>query len=247
MPVFSVGIVEFALTPLGFGLLAVLFGLGLSVWKRGAGTGLAAASVLFLWICGTPWMGDVLIKPLEEPFPPQPAHEVPDADAIVVLSHAIKPAYASRVHPDLINTSDRLWHAARLYHEGVASTIIVSGATAPVMETGLTGWDVPADSILLEPESQSTRENALFTTRVCRNRGIDRVVLVTSAWHMRRALGAFRSAGLEVVPAPIDYQGIRRSFPLSTYVPDVRGLTKTTKAVHEYLGYEYYRWRGWIE
>lgn len=247
MPVLRAGLVEFVLTPLGLGLLATLFGLGLSLWKRRAGGGLAVAGVLFLWMSGTPWMGNALIEPLEEPFPPRPASEVSEAEAIVVLGDAIKPAYASRVHPDLINTSDRLWHAARLFHEGTASTIIVSGETAPIMETGLIDWNVPADSILLEPESKSTHENALFTTRVCQNRGIGEVVLVTSAWHMRRALGAFQSAGLDVVPAPVDYQGIRRFFPLSAYLPNVRGLAKTTTAFHEYLGYQYYRWQGWVE
>lgn len=98
------------------------------------------------------------------------------------------------------------------------------------METGLIDWNVPADSILLEPESESTHENAFFTGRVCRNHGIDEIVLVTSAWHMRRALGTFQSAGLDVVPAPVDYQGIRRFFPLPAFLPNVRGLAKTTTA-----------------
>lgn len=247
MPVVAAGVVEVALTPLGVGLLVIVVGLGLSVWRRRTGTGLATVGVLVLWVCATPRVGDPLIQSLEANFPPQPAAEVSPADAIIVLGDAIKPAYGVRLYPDVVDTSDRLRHTARLYHAGVASTIVVSGTKAPVMETTLTDWDVPANSILLEPDSESTHENAVFTTRICQNRGIDEVVLVTSAWHVRRALGAFRTAGLEVVPAPTDFQGVRTSFPPSTYLPEVRGLAKTTTAVHEYLGYHYYRWRGWIE
>lgn len=125
--------------------------------------------------------------------------------------------------------------------------IIVSGETAPITETGSIDWNVPDDSILLEPGSESIYKNAPFTPRICQNRGIDEIVLVTSAWPMRRALGAFQSAGLDVVPAPVDYQGIRRFFPPSAFLPNVRGLAKTTTAFHEYLGYQYPQWQGWVK
>jgi uncharacterized SAM-binding protein YcdF (DUF218 family) len=115
------------------------------------------------------------------------------------------------------------------------------------MRTFLGDLGVPADRILMEETSRNTRENAIETAKILRERALDKVLLVTSAYHMRRALGVFRKAGIDAIPAPTDHQS--RSIvglgPLA-WVPDAEALRDSTLVLKEYLGIQVYRWRGWI-
>lgn len=252
---FFVKLIDFAATPLGLGLLLGLLGCAVAVRSRTAGLSLVGAGLIFLWIISTVWMGDWLLGTLEARFPPRPADSLRSADAIVALGGGVSPAAAPRVYPNLHEGADRLWHAARLYHAGVAPVVIVSGGnppgrvapTAPAMKTLMASWNVPPDSVLLESKSNTTHGNAVYTARLCEKRGIDRVVLVTSASHMRRAVATFRTTDVTVIPAATDYRVVQRPVSLLSVVPDVEGLFNSTTAFHEYVGYVYYRWRGWIE
>lgn len=255
MSLVLIKVLDFVLEPLGFGLLLVLLGLAVSVKHRIAGQILVATGALALWVLTTPWMGDVLIGSLEQRFAPHPPDEVPKADAIVVLGGGVGPATPPRLYPDLSHGGDRLWYGARLYRANVAPRVIVTGGsppgrsapTAPAMKTLLVDWGVPPDSILVESESNTTYDNARFTAELARTRGLERIILVTSAAHMRRALATFRSTPFKVLPAPTDYWKIREPFTVMSLLPDTEGLSKSTTAAHEYVGYLYYELRGWIE
>jgi uncharacterized SAM-binding protein YcdF (DUF218 family) len=105
---------------------------------------------------------------------------------------------------------------------------------------------VPWDAILVEGQSRNTRENALNTAAIWREKGFRRGLLVTSAYHMSRALATFRAAGVNVSPWPVDF---RVHPPLVNSVfdvlPDATALELTTISVKEWLGLLVYRWRGW--
>jgi uncharacterized SAM-binding protein YcdF (DUF218 family) len=253
---FLVKLIDFAAKPLGIALIAMVAGLVLSRRHWPAGASLGGIGVLFLWACATPWMGGTLIRSLEAQFPPQPVDSVGPVDAIVALGGGVGRATPPRLHPDLYDAADRVWHAARLYKAGVAPTLIVtggappgvSGTAAPAMREVLNSFGVPPDSVLLESKSQTTHGNARYTARICAERGIDRIVLVTSAAHMQRALAAFRTAApaLDIRPVATDYQAVRDPFTLLSLVPSTDKLQLSTTAFHEYVGYLYYRLRGWI-
>ena len=86
------------------------------------------------------------------------------------------------------------------------------GSVAPeaeAMQSLLEEWGVPAASIIFKTKSRNTRENAVFTEQLLAKRGLRRVMLVTSAMHMPRALATFTSAGIDAVAAPTDYRPIR--------------------------------------
>lgn len=256
MTLFFVKLIDFAVKPLGIALIAMITGLALSRRHWPAGASIGGFGILFLWICATPWMGDTLIRSLEERFPPQPVDSVETADAIVALGGGVGRSTPPRRHPDLYDGADRVWHAARLYKARVAPTLLVtggappgvSGTAAPAMQEVLESFGVPSDSVLLESESKTTHGNALYTARICAERGIDRVVLVTSAAHMRRALASFRTTApaLDIRPVATDYQAVRDPFTLLSLVPSADELQLSTTAFHEYVGYLYYRLRGWI-
>jgi uncharacterized SAM-binding protein YcdF (DUF218 family) len=244
------------LHPLFLGLLLAVAGSILAYgWTR-YGWVVVGLGILVVWIPAIPVVSTGLQWTLERQFPPRAVEDVPSADAIVPLGGAVGAPLPPRVYPDLNGASDRVWHAARLYHAGKAPRIIASGGTLPwkdqayreasAMEVLLRSWDVPADSILTESTSANTYQNAVNTAEILRDRGYDRVLLVTSALHMRRALDTFRSAGVNAVPAATDHQVLDEPFTLFSFVPNAGALQGSTAVIHEYVGYAVYWWRGWI-
>jgi uncharacterized SAM-binding protein YcdF (DUF218 family) len=242
--------------PLSLGLLLLLGGGGISFWWRRSGFSLAVLGLLVIWIPSTPLFSDWFQGTLESRYPPSRVEAVPRADAIVALGGSVGAPRPPRVYPDLSGASDRVWHAVRLYKAGKAPYIIASGGTlpwkdqqfreAPVMKRLLTSWGVPADSVLLESSSANTYENAIHTAELIEARRFERVLLVTSALHMRRALATFRSAGVAAVPVATDYRVAGGETSLFDLFPSAGALDGSTAAIREYVGYIVYDWRGWI-
>lgn len=242
--------------PLSLGLLLLLVGGIVSYWWYRIGLVGIAVGVLVIWIPATPVFSDWLQGTLESRYPPDSVSAAPVADAIVVLGGSVGAPRPPRVYPDLSGASDRVWHAARLYEANKAPLVIAAGGTlpwkdqtfreAPVMQDLLASWGVPPDSVLLESSSANTYENARFTADLVSARGMDRVLLVTSALHMRRALATFRSAGVNAEPIATDYQVVEGTTTLLSVIPKASALAESTAAIREYVGYVVYDWRGWI-
>ena len=245
MSVFVTKILSMFVHPLSLGLLLVGAGALLWSWRRVIGALMLAGGVLVLWVPSTPVFADWIQGTLENRFPPTSIKEVPTADAIVVLGGSIGAPRPPRVYPDLNDAADRVWHAARLYRAGKAPLIIASGGAvpwrdqryreAPVMQALLTDWGVPPDSVLLESSSANTYQNATYTAELMANRGFGRVLLVTSALHMRRALATFRSAGVRAFPAATDYQVVENEHTILDLAPDAEALAGSTAAIREYV------------
>lgn len=223
--------------------------------RRRLGGALAGAAFLWLWMCSTPIAGVLLIGPLVGQFPPQRIEELPRADAIVVLGGAVLPVTDARPFTHIHTTADRAWHAARLFHAGKAPVVVASGglvwpvphvaSAATSIRELLEALGVPKAAIVLEEESRNTRQNAVHTARLATERGFQTVLLVTSPWHMPRAVAAFRAAGLPTIPAPSDFAHGPLRGNLWAYVPSTTALSTNTKAMRELLAQLVYRWRGW--
>lgn len=243
--------------PMSAALLTAAVGLlALAFRHHRLGVALVAFAVVWLWAWSAPAVVDPLAKRLIARHPLPAMDELPNADAIVVLLSDVDPAYGRRSWPLALTTADTLRHGARLYAAGKAPTVITSGTTwfqrrgtngAEVMRELLVPLGVPADAVLAEGASRNTRQNALFTARLAAEHDIKRVLLVTRAMHMNRALGAFRKAGLEATPAPLS--GRRRAPGMRSFyafLPQAKTLHFATRNLHEWLGEKIYRWRGWI-
>jgi uncharacterized SAM-binding protein YcdF (DUF218 family) len=114
-------------------------------------------------------------------------------------------------------TNERIREAGRLARQYPHLRVIVSGAeTAPSLQR--LGPNIDRKRIEIETASRNTHENAVNTTRLVKPRRGDRWLLITSAWHMRRALCAFRTAGFDVEPWPVADRAMgqkRRDFYVS--------------------------------
>ena len=169
-------------------------------------------------------------------------------EAIVVLGGSIGPAVPPmRPDPELFDSSDRVWHAARLFHRGLAPRIIVSGGSY-LVETGqapptqtealamrqfLIALGVPDSAIVMEGKSINTIENMRETRALL---GTGRVALVTSGYHMPRALRLARKAGLDVEAFPTDWQVLPSTTPWwESLMPSVGALGASGIAIREYL------------
>ncbi|HEY0945371.1 MAG TPA: YdcF family protein, partial [Opitutaceae bacterium] len=113
---------------------------------------------------------------------------------------------------------------------------------AAVLKQAAVALGVPADNVVEQAEVHDTVDEI----RALRARAGDTpVALVTSAWHMPRAVALARRAGLRVIPCPADFAARPQPQPSWTdYMWDLSGLDRTTKAVHEYLGLWWARLRG---
>lgn len=131
------------------------------------------------------------------------------ADAIAVLGCVVR--HDGRPSAPLAR---RIALGARLFHEGVAPRVVVSGGRrwgdhveAAVMRDGLRAAGVPAAAIAMELCSLSTAENCLYVTRWLRQRDLSRVLVASCAWHLPRALAGFRRLGVEALAPPEDWCG----------------------------------------
>jgi uncharacterized SAM-binding protein YcdF (DUF218 family) len=258
MDIFISKLLPLFVLPLGMAIwVGLAAGYLLSTGRRRAGWTLLMLDLGGLWAASTFITAAWLVGSLERRYLPVPVANSPAADAIVVLGGSIGAAVYPRQEPDLSDAADRVLHAARLYRAGKASWVVVSGGNLPwrrqeVLEAELAAgllheWGVPRSALLIEGGSANTRQNALNTRQLLEQHGLHRVLLVTSAMHMPRALAAFRSAGVDAVPSPTDYTVVDESphTPLD-FLPNSEDLARTTRAIKEYLGLGVYRWRGWI-
>jgi uncharacterized SAM-binding protein YcdF (DUF218 family) len=244
-----IDIKHFILPPLSlFILIAVGWVIGWR-WRRLGGV-IAAVSFVALVVLSLPVTAGWLMYPLQI-YPALDLANVPrDADAIVILSADTQPV-APEYGVDIVGptTLERVRYGAFL-HRRTGKPVLVSGGqvlprTTPIalqMEATLTGeFNVPVRWV--ESRSMTTHENAAFSSEILKRDGISRVLLVTHAWHMRRAMAAFRAEGLEPIAAPTRF--IRLPTPLARdFVPNASSLRASYYAIHEWLGLLWYYMAG---
>ncbi len=225
---------------------------------------LVLAALAVLWLGGNRYAAGAAVQSLEWRYLP-PA-EIPRVEAIVILGGGTSGAEYPRATVELDGAGDRVIYGARLYRQGAAPQVVVTGGLLPWSNSESSGADsmtefllfmgVPQEAIVLERESDNTYENAVFTRSLLEAQGIDRILLVTSAMHMPRAVAVFEKQGFNVIPAPTDYLVTRSSIqkPFSETWPDfilglfpsADNLHQLTLALKEYLGLAVYRLRGWL-
>ncbi len=186
---------------------------------------------------------DIFMRPLEESFSHPEMEKIRMCDAYVVLGSGVKEGV-----PDLSGVGEltedaceRVVNALRLYTL-VKKPIILTGGSiykrdseAPYAKRFLLHLGVKENDIIVEAKSKDTKENALYTKKIAEEMGIKRIVLITNAYHMRRAYSLF-SRYFHVVPMPVGYKTSKRPYDPLSYLPDASNLKSVSIALKEYFG-----------
>lgn len=209
-----------------------------------------------LLLCGLSPLGNWLMLPLEQRFARAP---LPGEIAGIIMLGGFEAGGISRDRGQLsLNEgAERLTEAILLARQRPSAKVIFTGgdgslvgervsAAGPVAAY-LEAVGIARERLVLEGASRTTHENAAFLAAMIRPRPADRYVLVTSAFHMPRAVGTFRRNGFDVIPWPADYRtsGVGAAFELFTSVP--AGLERVDLAFKEWLGLLAYRLSGRTE
>ena len=224
---------------LGLGCCAVL-----SVARlRKPAACLFGAVVLAFAVCSNGIFADWLLATLERDYYRFDPLTMEPVDALIVLGGGL--GVRPNGNPQLTRRGDRVMLAARLYHLGKAKRLLTSGD--PIPELGMDAstanatarlWQdlgIPAPHIVIG-RGASTGEELLNVKRYMTESGARRIGLLTSAWHMRRALRHAEKNGLSVVPVPADFWSSEEPGPmLFALVPSADALGGTHRAMLEYL------------
>ena len=230
--------------------LVILLAAGLALHRRRPR--LAMSLILFstasLYALSTPWVGGLLQKSLEISEPASP-DAFRTAEAIVVLGGGRRIDAAEYGGDTLNGTSLERLRYAVLLHRASGLPILVTG--------GMPGGSTLAEGRIMqhvlqkeygvsprwiEDASLTTWDNAQLSASLLKQAGIQRIALVTHAWHLRRAVPLFESLGFSVIPAGIQFSSTNVDSILDL-LPTPAGLRDSTYALHEWLGILWYKLR----
>lgn len=249
-------VLGFLATPSNLTFLLGLVGVVASAFgARTVGSVMMSAAIVGVGIAGLSPLGNLLIIPLEERFPR--ASPDPAPTGVVVLGGAFDTVVAgSRQEVALTDAAERMtvvaelaqrWPDAKIVFSGGSGAIIYGGATeADLAGRMFDSFGVARERVVLEGRSRNTVENARFTRELVTPKAGERWLLVTSAYHMPRAVGCFRRVSFEVEAWPVDHrtrgpEDVRRPF-LSVSA----GLRRTDVAVREWVGLVSYWLLGYV-
>jgi uncharacterized SAM-binding protein YcdF (DUF218 family) len=233
------------------GVLGIL--LGFTRFARAGRAVMAGAIIVLAAGLLTP-LGAVLLRPLEERFPPPPA-DIPAPAGIIVLGGAVdteKSEARGQIYfrPDAARMTagvelTRRYPSARLVFTGGSGGLLGEGPAEAIGARKL--WlslGVPEERMMFEAKSRNTWENALFTRDLVKPKPGETWLLVTSAWHMPRSVGIFQHLGFDVIAYPVAYRtfGDARDFLRPTRVFDK--VIMLDYGVREWVGLLAYRLAG---
>jgi uncharacterized SAM-binding protein YcdF (DUF218 family) len=227
--------------------------------RQKAGKTLVSIGLALLLFLSNGAFSRSLLTPLEHRYPslnigpePNSRNALPAVEYIVVLCGGFTSDPQIPITSQLDDsTIARILEGVILYRELAGAKLILSGGrvydpvpAAEVMSKVAQRLGVRPQDIILESQSKDTHEEALLIAPVV---GTHPFILVTSAWHMPRAMALFKKAGTSPIAAPTDYfTGRSRQFNPESFYPSPDGLRVATRATYEYLGLAWEKLRGQI-
>jgi uncharacterized SAM-binding protein YcdF (DUF218 family) len=233
------------------GILIILFLLGFLWARRVIGRLFIFLGLVLLTLMSLPLVAEKLMQDLQ-PYPAlsEEALSQTQARAILVLGAGRYLGAAEYGGDTLsVNSLERVRYAARL-HKQTGLPVFVTGGSPPYETPPLAQlmrdvleeeFRVPVAGV--EDRSRTTLENARLSREMLLGQGIDRILLVTHAWHMPRAMQVFAETGLAVTPAPTAffYRTGQDKVPLLAWLPSADAFLTSYRAIHEYLGQAWYQ------
>lgn len=248
------------LHPVGFAWFLLLVST-VVCWRRRRrlGTAVCGGAALLIWLAVQPAVTGPLLAAAERPWRDHTVDQAPEADAVLILGGGWRPSRYDYRGLDLTECGDRLIAGIELCRRGRARVLVLGGDApwTPVGESAdservrgwAADWGLGATEIVSLGAVLNTRDEAERARELVERRGWKRVLLVTSAFHLGRAMATFRQAGVPVEPVACDFRWIRlgdgkevgwgwRAFP------DEESVFSLTLWWHEQLGWLSYRLSG---
>lgn len=250
-------VIFFAITPSNLLILLGCAGLALTLAARTRRLGrwLAGFGVGGLLIAGLSPLCYIILAPLEDRFPAF-AEDGRPVTGIIVLGGGVEAGLSSARRQVIVNDAgERPIYFADLARRYPQARLVFSGGSGSLREGSISEADMvsrygdilglPRSRLILENFSRNTRENAAFSAQLVQPKPGERWLLVTSAWHMPRAVGCFRKAGFDVTAFPVDYRsrGPVDALRFNTFASD--GLLQLDLAAKEWVGLVAYKLAGY--
>tara|TARA_B100001245_G_C22865307_1_gene416129 strand:- start:812 stop:1573 length:762 start_codon:yes stop_codon:yes gene_type:complete len=243
----------FVLNPLVW--VCTLFVYGLFTSKAKLKKVALVTALIVLLLSSNPLICNMVMSKLE--WTPKSKDEIPLVSTGVVLGGIVE----WKDQTDLINlnaSAERIEEAINLYHEGLIGQIILSGGSGSLMEPDklesvalkdfILTRGVKKRDLIIDPKSRNTYENAVESKKILDSLGIadQPILLITSAFHMKRAVRCFNKQGVDNVPFPVDFKSDQLDWSMVWIIPSAEAITTWQLMLKEYVGMLAYSITGYI-
>ena len=224
-------------------------------WRRAC----PVVAIGLLWALSAEPVANALERSLETPDETTMRADV-TYDAVVLFGGLVDDrAMEGPSSPRAYNESvERMLATYDLLRTGRAKTAILSGGSfalidsspvneAHVIADQLADWGIDRSRLVVEDASRNTHENAVYSARLLRERGDQKVLLVTSAFHMRRAAGCLRAEGVVFDTLAVDRHSYAPGKRWGSWLPRAEHYAESARAIREWTGRAVYRLRGYTK
>lgn len=230
-------------------VLLILIGL-LICRRKFLGRFLIFTGAALLYTLSIAHVADMIVMPLERPFPPLSAKEI-STDAVVVLGGgSLDLEWLGAGAVPNAETSSRLLEGTELARRLHVPLVLTMGNGEPfatkvndadTMAKAAAAMGIPQKQMIVENVSRNTVENARAVRKLLKE---NRIILVTSAYHMRRAKAMFEKSGFTVTPAPTYFLAQTRKFTWVSLIPRASALARSTTGMAEWISLVWWSIRG---
>ena len=235
-------ILPLLVSPLFFVLILIILGIFIRSKK------ISLFGVAILIFCSLPIISNNLIAYLEKDFTLQNISTIDEADAIVVLSGMLTTIKTeSDYEYEFGGAVDRILAGINLYKDAKAPILILTRGKLPwslgkpegeYLKEFVIEFGIPRKNILLTDNVQNTDDEAKSVKKILKQN--NKIILVTSAFHMPRAKKIFEAAEINTIPFPVDFQTHEQKFTFVDLIPSAGSLGNTSYFVREIIGRIYY-------
>jgi uncharacterized SAM-binding protein YcdF (DUF218 family) len=211
---------------------------------------LIAVPMVVLGVLGTPLLANILMQSLEDRYPYRSLADCPQADAVFVFGGMLDARDRSDGSIAWNEAAERFDRAARIIKAGKATLLVLSGGAerypggtneGDLLKQEAIARGIPEQNVIVTSATMNTKSEAVDICHLAEQRQWKRVLLVTSAYHMPRAMRLSRNCKVERIPVPIAYRTPDPSSSwansrIESYMPQAQALSNSELAIREYFG-----------
>ncbi len=202
-------------------------------------------SFLTLFLFSSPLISNKLVKYIEAPYLPVKLSQVPKSDYIVVLSgmvHFVKDNVYEWSDPDRFFAGIKLLNANKgrkiIYTGGLLPWELKKKTEGELLKNKSLEFGIDENDIFITKKVQNTYEEANAISHLIGKKS--KIILITSAFHMKRAELLFKKHNFNVFPYPVDFKFIDNKITILDFIPSAHSLNRSSFVIREVLGRVYY-------